>query len=152
MTVRHVSALIVGGYAVAFHSKPRFTNLDLFVEPTSENAERLPLALTDFRFGGLNLTVGDFSTPGRVVQLGVAPNHVDFVTTIDGVPFADAWAGRLSGRFGETPVSYIGKEELVRNKRAAGRAQDVADLEASIKPGDRRPRLTTGDWRLATTD
>lgn len=85
---------------MAFHAKPRFTkDIDLLVEPTAENAERLLLALRDYGFGAVDLTVQDFTTPGRIVQLGV-------------------------------PVCYIGKAELVRNKRATGRAQDFADLEA----------------------
>jgi hypothetical protein len=64
------------------------------------------------------------------VQLGVAPNRVDLITAIDGVSFADAWAGRASGHFGSASVSFLGRAELVRNKRAAGRPQDLADLDA----------------------
>ena len=116
---------------MAFHAKPRFTkDIDLLVEPTAENAERLLHALRDFGFGAVDLTVQDFTTPGRIVQLGVPPNRVDLMTMIDGVSFPEAWAGRIEGRFGAVPVCYIGKAELVRNKRATGRAQDVADLEA----------------------
>lgn len=130
MDARNVNALIVGGYAVAFHAKPRFTkDIDLFVEPTADNAQRLLLALKDFGFGDVDLSIQDFTTPGRVVQLGVAPNRVDLVTAIDGVTFAEAWAGRVSGHFGRAPVFYLGRSELVRNKRATGRAQDLADLE-----------------------
>ncbi len=86
--------------------------------------------MRDFGFGAVDLTVPDFTTPGRVVQLGVAPDRVDLMTAIDGVSFAEAWAGRVSGCFGAVPVSYIGKAELLRNKRATGRAQDLADVEA----------------------
>lgn len=121
----------MGGYAVAFHAKPRFTkDIDLLVEPNPDNAQRLLRALSDFGFGAVDLAVDDFTTPGRVVQLGIAPNRVDLMTAIDGVSFADAWTGRVSGRFGAVPVFYIGKAELVRNKRATGRAQDLADVEA----------------------
>ena len=131
MNARHADALIVGGYAVAFHAKPRFTkDLDLFVDPTADNAGRLLLALKDFGFGDVDLSIQDFTTAGRVIQLGVAPNRVDLMTAIDGVTFAEAWAGRVSGRFGAVPVFYIGKAELVANKRATGRAQDLADLES----------------------
>jgi hypothetical protein len=131
LNAQSVKALIVGGYAVAFHAKPRFTkDIDLLVEPNPDNAQRLLRALSDFGFGAVDLAVDDFTTPGRVVQLGVAPNRVDLMTAIDGVSFADAWAGRASGRFGAVPVFYIGKAELVRNKRATGRAQDLADVEA----------------------
>lgn len=131
MNAQSVKALIVGGYAVAFHAKPRFTkDIDLLVEPNPDNAQRLLRALSDFGFGAADLAVDDFTTPGRVVQLGIAPNRVDLMTAIDGVSFADAWTGRVSGRFGAVPVFYIGKAELVRNKRATGRAQDLADVEA----------------------
>ncbi len=131
MNARSVNALIIDGYAVAFHAKPRFTkDIDLLVEPTADNAQRLLLALNDFGFGDIDLSVENFTTPGCVVQLGIAPNRVDLVTAIDGVTFAEAWAGRASGTFGQAPVFYLGRAELVRNKRATGRAQDLADLEA----------------------
>lgn len=81
-----VRALIVGAYAVAFHAKPRFTkDIDLLVEPTRENAARLVAALSDFGFGSLGLSADDFAAPGRVVQLGYAPNRIDLLTAIDGV-------------------------------------------------------------------
>jgi hypothetical protein len=129
---RHaVKAVIVGGYALAFHAKPRFTkDIDVFVEPTADNAVRSLQALGDFGFGELGLSTDDFSRPGSIVQLGVAPNRVDLVTTIDGVSFDEVWKGRVAGQYGSAPVCYIGRAELVRNKRAAGGAQDLADLEA----------------------
>jgi hypothetical protein len=127
---RNVKALVVGGYAVAFHGQPRFTkDIDVFVEPSPENADRLLAALTDFGFGGLGLTVEDFATPGKIVQLGVAPNRVDLLTTIDGVTFDEAWHGRISGHYGNEAVDYIGLAELIRNKRASGRPQDLLDIE-----------------------
>ncbi len=128
---RHgVKAIVVGGHAVAFHAKPRYTkDIDLFVEPSTENAERLLEALDEFGFGGTGLAIGDFAAPGKIVQLGVEPNRVDLVTAIDGVSFEEAWSGRVSGRFRGRPVFYLGLQELKRNKREAGRKQDLADLE-----------------------
>jgi hypothetical protein len=127
---RKVKALVVGGYAVAFHGQPRFTkDIDVFVEPSPENAERLMEALTDFGFGGLGLSVIDFASPGKIVQLGVAPNRVDLLTTIDGVTFDQAWRGRVAGHYGSEAVDYIGRAELILNKRASGRPQDLLDLE-----------------------
>jgi len=129
--VRHVKAVIVGGYAFSFHAKPRFTkDIDVFVEPTPENAERVIRALDDFGFSGLGLTPADFSTAGPVVQLGVPPNRVDLLTAIDGVTFDEAWAGKVAGAYGAKRVFYLGLEELKRNKRASGRLQDLADLES----------------------
>jgi hypothetical protein len=67
--------------------------------------------------------------PGKIVQLGVAPNRVDLLTTIDGVTFDEAWRGRVSGHYGGEVVDYIGRDELIRNKRASGRPQDLLDIE-----------------------
>lgn len=121
---------MVGGYAVAFHGRPRFTkDIDVFIEASPDNAERLLSALTDFGFGSLGLTIGDFTTPGRIVQLGVAPNRIDLLTAIDGVTFADAWAHRVPGPFGAATVDYIARADLIRNKQASARPQDLLDVE-----------------------
>jgi hypothetical protein len=134
LNARGVRALIVGAHAVAFHAKPRFTkDIDILVEPSRDNAERLLEALADFGFGEAGLTVEDFNAPGRVVQLGYAPNRVDLLTAIDGVDFDSAWRGRVAGRYGAVAVSYLGRAELIRNKSAAGRPQDQLDL-ALLEP------------------
>lgn len=131
LTARSVRFVVVGGHALAFHGRPRFTkDLDLLVEPSPGNARNLVLALSDFGFGGVGLTADDFLAPGRIVQLGVAPNRVDLITAIDGVSFDEAWDGRVSGRFGSLQVPFLGREAFLRNKRASGRAQDLADIEA----------------------
>ena len=123
-----VKALIIGAFAVAFHAKPRFTkDLDIFVEATPENAERLLRAVDAFGFGTLGLTVDDF-VAGRVTQLGYPPNRIDLVTSIDGVTFEEAWASRVAGKYGAVDVWYIGRDALVRNKAAAARPQDLMDL------------------------
>jgi hypothetical protein len=126
-----VKAIIVGGHALAYHGRPRFTkDLDVFVEPSTDNAERVMKSLTTFGFGSLGLTTEDFSKPGQIIQLGVAPNRIDLMTAIDGVTFDEAWAGRVEGRFGAQLVNYLGRAEFLRNKRAAGRPQDLADIDA----------------------
>jgi hypothetical protein len=130
LTARNVRFVVVGGHALAYHGRPRYTkDLDVFVEPTAENAERLLAALEDFGFGGLGLTMSDFDKPGRIVQLGVAPNRIDLLTAIDGVSFDQAWQGRVAGRFGTESVPFLGRRELLANKRAVGRLQDLADIE-----------------------
>jgi hypothetical protein len=131
LTARNVRFVVVGGHALAYHGRPRYTKaLDVFVEPSPENAAHLLLALEDFGFGGLGLTAADFDKPGKVVQLGVAPNRVDLLTSIDGVPFYKTWGGRVVGRFGSESVPFLGRRELLANKRAVGRLQDLADIEA----------------------
>ena len=123
-----VKALIIGAFAVAFHAKPRFTkDLDIFVESTPENAGRLLRAIDTFGFGALALTIEDFA-PGRVTQLGFPPHRIDLVTSIDGVTFEEAWASRVAGNYGGIDVWYIGREALIRNKAAAARPQDLADI------------------------
>jgi len=126
-----VRYLLVGGHAVAFHAEPRFTkDLDLWVEPTPENARRVMVALTRFGAPLQGISADDFSTPGTVFQIGVAPNRVDVLTQISGVTFAEAWPGRVSSRYGVTPVWVIGRKALAKNKSAVGRPQDVLDVQA----------------------
>jgi hypothetical protein len=139
LSVREVRALIVGGYAFAFHAKPRYTkDIDIWIEPTPENVERLLQALADFGFGSLGLTVDDFTEPGQFVQLGYPPNRIDLLTAIEGVSFEEAWAGRVEDFFGKEKVSFLGKGELIRNKKAVGRPQDLADL-AVLQPSNPKP-------------
>ena len=126
----HVEHLIVGGYALAFHGAPRFTgDLDIFVKPDAANAQRILTALEAFGFTSPDLTTGDFERPGHVVQLGVPPVRIDLITSITGVSWDEAWAGRVMGRYGGVPVCYIGRRQFVLNKRATGRTKDVADIE-----------------------
>jgi predicted nucleotidyltransferase len=125
-----VRYVIVGGYAFAFHVKPRYTkDLDIFVEPTEENAVRVLSALAEFGFGELRLTTRDFEE-GQIVLLGVEPHRIDLITRIAAVSFEDAWSSRMQGTYMKVPVQYIGREALMRNKAAVGRPQDLADLDA----------------------
>lgn len=136
---RAVRALIVGGYAFAFHAKPRYTkDLDLLVAPTAENAANLLAALTDFGFGELPLTEEDFTQPGRIIQLGHPPNRIDLLTTLKGIEFEQAWEHRAEGRFGGEKVFYLGLEELILNKRSVGRPQDRADVRVLLSFAKRR--------------
>lgn len=126
-----VEYVIVGGYAQAFHGRPRFTgDLDVLVRPGPENAARLEAALRSFGFAGSGLSAADFLSEERVVQLGVPPCRIDILTSLTGCTFDEVWAGRIPARLGGVPVNFIGREEYVRNKRAVGRPQDLADLDA----------------------
>jgi hypothetical protein len=126
---RNVKFLVVGGYAFAFHARPRYTkDLDILIEPTPGNARRLLDALSDFGFGSLDLQEDDFTQPGRIVQLGHPPNRIDLLTAIKGINFEAAWERRAEGHFGTERVFYLGLEELILNKKAVGRPQDRADV------------------------
>jgi hypothetical protein len=128
---RKVEYLIVGGYALAFHGAPRYTgDIDLFVKPTPENATLILAALEEFGLGSLDLSVEDFVGPNKVVQLGVPPVRVDIITSVSGVSWEKADVGKVLGRYAETPVFFISREDFLANKRATGRAKDAADIEA----------------------
>jgi hypothetical protein len=126
----NVHYIVVGAYAVAYHGYPRFTaDIDLFIERSHENAERLVQVIERFGFGDLNLSADDFLDEDQVIQLGIAPNRIDLLTILSGVNFQDAWATREQGQIEGLTVPFISKELLKRNKAATGRAQDLADLE-----------------------
>ncbi|HWR81778.1 MAG TPA: hypothetical protein VN285_00595 [Candidatus Deferrimicrobium sp.] len=126
-----VEYVVVGAYALAHHGVPRYTgDLDVLVRPDEDNARRILEALREFGFESTGLTAGDFLHPETVVQLGVAPVRVDILTSLTGVSWEDACAGRAEGRFGEVPVCFLGRRQFVLNKHALGRKKDIADLEA----------------------
>lgn len=124
-----VKYVIVGGWAVAFHGHPRFTgDLDFFVEASSDNAGRLMRVLDRFGFTRLGLQERDFLQPDRIIQLGRPPRRIDLITGVSGVGFAEAWAGRLTASLDGIPVSMVSRGVLLKNKAAAGRPQDTADV------------------------
>ncbi|MDR7420722.1 MAG: hypothetical protein QN178_17640 [Armatimonadota bacterium] len=126
-----VKYLVVGAHAVAFYSEPRFTrDLDVWVEATPENARRVMEALTVFGAPLEGVGPGDFATAGVTLQIGVAPNRIDVTTSIDGVSFEQAWPGRVTSQYGDQTIFVIARRDLVANKRAAGRPQDLLDLAA----------------------
>jgi len=130
LNARRVEYVIVGAVALAHHGAPRYTgDLDCLVRPTAENAQRILDALRDFGFGSLVITIDDLSRTDRVVQLGFPPGRIDLVTSIDGVTWDEVAATAEPGSYGGVPVRFISREALIRNKRASGRTQDLADVE-----------------------
>lgn len=126
-----VEYVIAGAHALAFHGAPRFTgDLDVYVRPAQENAQRLLKALAAFGFGELGLRAEDFLAPGVVVQLGRPPVRIDLLTTLTGLTWEEAEAGAEAGAYGGVSVRYLGRAEFIANKRATGRAKDLADAEA----------------------
>ena len=127
---RGVRFVIVGAHALAHHARPRYTkDLDILLEPSEANAEKVVASLEEFGFGGLGIVAADFEEPGRILQLGVPPNRIDLMTRIDGVSFDEVWESRADGAYGRVTVAFIGYEALMRNKAASGRPQDLVDLE-----------------------
>ena len=133
-----VEYLVVGGYALAAHGRPRYTgDLDLWVGNKTANIERLLAALASFGFASLQLKAADFAAPDAVVQLGYPPGRIDLLTGIDGVRFTDCYPRRerVSVAGVELPIIHI--DDFKANKRAAGRPRDLADLDSldDAKPG-----------------
>jgi hypothetical protein len=126
----NVQYLLVGGYAVAFHGTPRYTkDLDIWVNTTVENAGRVILALKEFGFESLGIKVEDLIIPQQIIQLGYPPLRIDLLTTIDGVIFEDCYPQRIIYDDSGTDIHLIDLASLIKNKRATGRSQDIADLE-----------------------
>ncbi len=131
--VQGVEFLVVGAHALAAHGVVRATeDLDLWVRPDPENAKRVLAALRAFGAPLQDLTDTDLTTPGVVFQIGVAPVRIDVLTAIDGVDFAEAWSSRLITKFADQPVAVLSRELLIKNKLAAGRTQDLADVERLV--------------------
>ena len=128
---RGVDYVIVGAQSLAFHGRPRYTgDLDILVRPTPENARLLVDLLKQFGFAHSGFKETDFIEPEQMIQLGRAPNRIDLLSSISGVSTDEAFASKVSAELDGIPVYIISKDALIRNKRAVGRKQDLADLEA----------------------
>ena len=121
---------IVGAFAVGFYGYPRYTkDMDIFVEPTLENGEKIVNVLNEFGFKGLNVKAGDFAKKGMIIQLGYEPIRVDLVTSITGCSFSQVWKTKNIGQYGQYKAFFIDPQELIKNKKLVNRNQDRIDLE-----------------------
>lgn len=127
----HVEFLLVGAHALALHGYPRFSeDLDVWVRPTVENAERVYAALAQFGAPLENIAPADFTSPDLVLQIGIAPVRIDILTSISGVTWDEGWQSRIAFAYGGVTSYAIGRDALIRNKRASGRPKDLLDIEA----------------------
>lgn len=125
-----VRYLIIGGYAVIKHTEPRFTkDLDLWVATDVENSEKVYMALAEFGAPIEELSPPDFAEPDAFFTMGLPPNRIDIMFDLNGVDVAQVWEKRVEGMFGDVPVHFIGRNDLINNKEAVGRLQDLADAE-----------------------
>jgi hypothetical protein len=131
LTAHHVEFVIVGAHALAFHGAPRFTgDLDVFVRPTVDNGRRLLTTIASFGFPTAPISADEIASGTKVVEMGVPPVQIHVLSHIDGVTWDEVWTGREHGSFGSRTVAFIGREAFLRNKRAAGRPKDLADVDA----------------------
>ncbi len=125
---KKVEYMVVGGHAVAFHGAIRATkDIDVYVRPTADNAQRVMDALDAFGFGNVGLKKEDFEKPDQVIQLGFPPVRIDLITSIAGVSWEQAAEGESQGEYGGEPVPFIGRSDLIVSKKATGRPRDLAD-------------------------
>jgi hypothetical protein len=125
--------LVVGAHALAVHGVPRATgDIDVWIERSPANAACVWRALEAFGApaAALGVRLGDLETPDLVIQIGLPPRRIDVLTGVSGVDFEDAWHGRVVHRVTDLDVPFLGREALIRNKRASGRFKDLGDLEA----------------------
>jgi predicted nucleotidyltransferase len=122
--------LIVGGYAVGLHGHPRYTgDLDIWLNPTEENAMKILQCVNEFGFSSFNLKVEDFTKEGNIIQLGYPPLRIDLLTEIDGVSFSDCFENRKVVDIDNLKVNFIGYQDLLKNKKETGRPKDLDDID-----------------------
>ena len=130
LSAERAEFLVVGAYALAAHGLPRATkDLDIWVGRSGDNPQRVYRALANFGAPLDHLSPSDLAAADTVLQIGVEPNRVDLVTSIDGVDFGEAWAGRSDLAIAGLTVPVLSREHLIRNKRAVARPQDLVDVE-----------------------
>jgi hypothetical protein len=135
-----VEFLVVGAHAVMVYTEPRYTkDLDIWIRPTNDNAIRAYRALAAFGAPMGDLTPEDLETPGTIFQIGVAPNRIDVLTSVEALQFEDAWRRRVPTSYGGVAIHVLSAEDLVVNKRAVARPQDLLDVEKLERILRRRP-------------
>jgi hypothetical protein len=129
-----VRYLVVGGYAVMAYTEPRYTkDLDIWIEASPKNARAVFRSLKRFGAPLVNLTESDFASEGFFYHMGRPPARVDVLMSIEGVHFADAWPNRVNIDFDGVIGHVISRQDLIANKRAVGRPQDLADLNSLME-------------------
>jgi hypothetical protein len=125
-----VEYLIVGAHALAAYGHVRATkDLDVWIRPTRGNATLVLEAVAEFGAPLGDLTTDDLVTAGTIFQIGVDPLRIDILTSVDGLTFDEAWKNRATTTLLDQNVTLLARGDLIRNKKASGRLQDLADLE-----------------------
>ena len=128
-----VRFLIVGAHALAVHGVPRATgDMDVWIDPTEDNANRVWQALLSFGapVESLEVTQADLTRADVVIQIGLPPRRIDVLTSVSGLDFSTTWSTRIANEVAGLVLPFPSREALIANKRATGRLKDLADLEA----------------------
>lgn len=126
----HVEYLLIGGYAVCYHGYYRNTaDMDIWIAATPENAVRMVQLIRDFGFDTPQLKEGIFLEKGRIIRMGIEPTRIEVLTGITGCEFTECYRNRVEASLDGTPVKVIGLQDLIKNKRTAGRLKDLTDVQ-----------------------
>jgi hypothetical protein len=124
-----VEYLVIGGHAVAMYGYPRFTgDIDIWINATETNAQRISKVMQEFGFGSLGLGKEDFLKKDNIIQLGYSPVRIDVMNSISGVEFNDAYPRKKIVAIENTDINFIHIEDLIKNKVSTGRMQDQLDV------------------------
>jgi len=124
-----VRYLVVGGYAVIHYAQPRYTkDLDIWLEPSPANARKVLQSFNSFGVSTFGLTQQDFEVEGTQLNVGRPPVAIDFLTSLPGLNFKQAWKNRDVSKLGDIRVNYLSKPDLIAAKKHAGRPVDLADV------------------------
>jgi len=133
--------LVVGGYAVIEYTEPRYTkDIDTWVSTDRENAERVYAALKKFGAPLKDITVDDSTDPDVVYHMGRPPSRVDVLMGLVGLEFEESWKNRVESDYADVPMQVISPQDLLINKRLAGRPQDLMDVENLLLAEKRNSR------------
>jgi len=126
-----VEYIVVGAHALAFHGRPRHTgDLDIWINPTLENAQKMLKVIDEFGFAALGLKLEDFSRNNYVTQLGYPPLRIDILNAISGVKFDEAFKNKVIGEADGLIINFINVDDFITNKMASGRKKDLGDISA----------------------
>ena len=139
LNAHKIKYLIVGAHAVMFYTEPRFTkDIDVWVPVDMNDGERVYEALKKFGAPLKNVKPSDFENPTTIFQIGVAPVRIDVLNHISGVSVTDAWKNKIKSRYGKAPIYILGRFDLIKSKKAAGRPQDKLDLAKLMRKSKKK--------------
>ena len=143
LNAHKIKYLIFGAHAVMFYTEPRFTkDMDVWIPAALNDVERIYTALKAFGAPLRSVKPQDFRNPKMILQIGVAPVRIDILTNVLGISIAEAWKNKIKSRYGKTPIYILGRFDLIKAKKAAGRPQDKLDLAGLT--GKRRKKHDKG--------
>lgn len=130
LNANEVEYLIVGGYAVGVHGYPRYTgDIDIWINPDEKNIKKMPKVLEEFGFASSAMTENELRNKDNIFRIGNPPYRIDIMTEIDGVKFKEWYPNKIIKDIDGINIHFIGLKDLVKNKRASGRKQDMLDLD-----------------------